>query len=73
VNHGNACAHGSSADHQLSAARDQRGLADFDAGNVRDGVECTRRSADGELEVTLSRLLCLQRDGKNNDREQAQD
>ena len=57
---GDAGADRTLADHQLAAARDQRGVADFDAGDVSDGVERARRPANRQLEIPLSRLLRLE-------------
>jgi hypothetical protein len=57
VNDGHTRADRSLADHQLSTAGVQRGVADFDAGDVGDCIERTGGPADRQLEITFSRLL----------------
>src|SRR5213075_2679668 len=56
MDHGDAGANRALPHHELAAAGDERSVPDLDARDVGDGVERTRRSADGKLEVILARL-----------------
>ena len=48
-------------------------MSHFNAGDVRDGIEHARRSANRQLEVTLPRLLRLERNGENEEGGQQSD
>ena len=73
VDHRHTGAHRSRPHHQLSASGNEGGLADFDARHVGDGVEWSRRPADGQLEIPLSRLLRVQAERGGDDQEQGDD
>src|SRR5262245_17406088 len=50
-----ARANRSLADDERTLARDERGMPDFDAGDVGDGVERARRAADQRADPELAR------------------
>src|SRR6476660_483355 len=51
-NRGDPGAHGALADLQFSFARNQRSMADDDAGNISDGIERAGRAVKRDAEIT---------------------
>jgi len=73
MNDSDAGANGTLAYNEFAASRDQRRVADLDAGDVRDRVERTRSAADRQLEIVLSRFgLRLRRHRDESERENEQ-
>jgi hypothetical protein len=56
-NGGDTRANRSPADGHCAVATDQRRVADFDSGDVRDGILWTRRAAQFDTEVTGANIV----------------